>query len=375
MTPGQVWLNAASEGPIPQVSAAALQEAAGWKLSPELLTLAKFQQIPVQLKQVLGRLLNAPADEIILGNSATYGLHLLANGLPLKAGDEVVLMCNDFPSDILPWLHLKAKGIKVRQLKSAGPVLSPAELEAALNSNTRVVCLPHVHSFSGWSLDIKAIAGICHRRGIVCVANLSQSAGVLEIDLKDLPVDAVVCAGYKWLLGPYSTGFCWMKSQLRQTLDYPQAYWTVLMDAVDLQSTEEISLKDDRSSRRYDVFAPANFFNYVPWRVSIEYLLHIGLPQVQQHNQMLVAQIIDGLRAAGYEVLGPRQEGSLSPIVVYSHKNPVHNRRIHEHLKERGVHTAFWKNNVRLAPHIYNTGEDIRCFLSYLPSAASFAQS
>jgi len=109
--PGQAWLNAASEGPIPKTAAAALQEAVGWKLSPRLLTIPKFQQVPLELKKAIGRLVHVPSDEVILGNSATYGVHVLANGLGLNSGDEVLLMQNDFPSDILPWLHLKKKAL------------------------------------------------------------------------------------------------------------------------------------------------------------------------------------------------------------------------------------------------------------------------
>jgi len=96
-------------------------------------------------------------------------------------------------------------------------------------------------------------------------------AGAFEIDLTQWEVDAVVCAGYKWLLGPYGTGFCWIRKEVRQQLNYAQNYWISLMDEASLNSEGPIHLKEDHSARRYDVFGTANFFNYVPWAASIEY--------------------------------------------------------------------------------------------------------
>ena len=369
LAPGHVWLNASSEGPIPKVSAAALQEAMAWKLSPHQLTIAKFQQVPLELKKAIAGLIHVPYDEIILGNSATYGVHLLANGLPLRAGDEIVLMRNDFPTDILPWLHLKDKGVLVHQIQPAGEVLTLAEVEAALTPKTKVVCLPQVHSFSGWPLDITAIGNMCHRHGILFIVNMSQTIGAFEVNVAGLPIDAVVCAGYKWLLGPYGTGFCWVKTELRERLEYPQAYWISLMDENALSTKDEIVLKKDRSSRRYDIFGTANFFNYVPWKASIEYLFNIGMAQVQGYNQLLVDRIIDGMDIEQFELLSPVDKGRRTNIVVFSHRDRARNANILEYLKTQGVYAALWKSKLRLSPHIYNTMEDIERLLSVLCTA------
>jgi len=148
---GHTWLNVASEGPIPKKSDEALQEAIKWKSAPHLLTIPKFQQIPIRLKKAISCLINVDPDDVILGNSATYGLHLLANGLEFKAGDEIILLQNDFPTDILPWLSLKHKGVVVHQLKAQNHILTPRELEKAINRRTKLVCLPLIHSFTGYN--------------------------------------------------------------------------------------------------------------------------------------------------------------------------------------------------------------------------------
>lgn len=358
------WLNAASEGPIPLISKKALEEAIYWKLSPERLTIPMFQRVPLELKRSLANLLNVNYVDIILGNSATYGLHLLANGLPLASGDDVMVMQNDFPTDILPWLSLKERNITVRQIPSTSTVLTVDEISESVQKTTKVICLPMIHSFSGHMIDYVKIGNLCREKNILFIVNISQAAGVIPLDLNTLPIDAVVCAGYKWLLGPYGTGFCWMKESVRQSLNYPHNYWISLMDEASLMGEGDLSLNNDRSSRRYDVFGTANFFNYVPWKTSIDYLMGIGVTNIQSHNQVLMKQFIQGVDKNRFRFISPLNYSS--PIGVFTYFDSKQNKRIYDFLLSKNFHLAFWKNNLRISPHIYNQQASIDQLLGAL---------
>ncbi len=371
LDPQHIWLNVASEGPMPKKANEALQEAIEWKSAPHLLTLSKFQQVPLELKKSISRLVHVDKEDVILGNSATYGLHLLANGLEFKAGDEVVLLQNDFPTDILPWLSLQQKGVIVHQLKAKDHVLTPLELEKSMTSRTKLVCLPLIHSFTGVKLDIKTIGKLCSSRGVLCILNLSQAAGAFEVDLSQWEVDAVVCAGYKWLLGPYGTGFCWIRKEIRQQLNYAQNYWISLMNEGTLNTEGPIDLKEDHSARRYDVFGTANFFNYVPWRASIDYLTRLGLDNVEKHNQALVDHMVDGLNQEHFDLISPHPKKERTNIIVFSSKNASQNSQLFEFLKSRSFYLALWRNKLRISPHIYNTLQEIEGLLTALNDYAS----
>jgi cysteine desulfurase/selenocysteine lyase len=371
LDPRHVWLNVASEGPLPRRSNEALQEAIVWKSSPHLLTIPKFQQVPLDLKKTIARLLHVDKEDVILGNSATYGLHLLANGLEFKAGDEIICLQNDFPTDILPWLSLQKKGVIVHQLKAQNHILTPQEIKGAINHRTKLVCLPLVHSFTGHKHDIEAIAKLCRSCGILCIVNLSQAAGAFEIDLDQWEVDGIVCAGYKWLLGPYGTGFCWIRKEVRQQLNYAQNYWISLMDEASLNHDGPAVLKDDHSSRRYDVFGTANFFNYVPWQASIEYLLSVGISDIHKHNQVLVDRLVDGLDHGAFNLISPRPKAERTNIIVFSNKDASQNGHLFEFLRAKGFYLALWKNILRVSPHIYNTSEQIERLISTLNNYGS----
>ena len=371
LKPGHSWLNVASEGPLPKKANEALQEAIEWKSSPHLLTIPKFQQVPLGLKESISRLIHVDKSDVILGNSATYGLHLLANGLEFKGGDEIILLQNDFPTDILPWLSLQQKGVIVHQLKAQNHVLTLEEIQKAINRRTKLICLPFVHSFSGFKEDVKVIGKLCRSQGILFIVNLSQAVGSFEVDLTQWDLDAVVCAGYKWLLGPYGTGFCWIRKDIRQELKYDQNYWISLMDEASLNSEGLINLKDDHSARRYDVFGTANFFNFVPWKASIDYLLSLGLDHVNRHNQLLVDQMINGLDQKKFFLISPYPKKERTNIVVFSHTDASQNPILYEFLKGKGFYLALWKNKLRISAHIYNTQQEIEGLLTVLNNYAT----
>lgn len=365
---GKVWLNCASEGAIPQQSVKAAQEAISWKVNPVNLTNRRFSEVPAHLKKAIGRLMNVAADDVILGNSATYGIHLLANGLPLKRGEDIILMQNDFPTDILPWLWLEKKGVTVRQIKPQKHVLSPEEVRAAIVPSTRVVCLSHVHTFSGHVLDIEQIGAICRQHKIIFVVNFSQSLGTRPIDLSKLPVDAMTTAGFKWLLGPYGTGFCWMRPEIRHQLEYHQSFWLNTVVRQELEGEGPLTLLLANNAARYDVFGTANFFNFCPLTASINYLLEIGMEEVYRHNDALVEKLIAGLTEFSYEFISPSERSQRSNLVVFSHPDRQRNAGIFQKLIAQGIYLANWKWNLRAAPHIFNTEDDIERLLKALRS-------
>jgi cysteine desulfurase/selenocysteine lyase len=360
-----IWLNAASEGPLPLVSKEALDQVVDWKSSPFKLDIPKFIKVPLELKKTIGKLLNVESSDVILGNSASYGLHLLANGIKWKQGDQILLMQNDFPTNILPWLALEKQGVEIVQIPVQNHILTAQELEKYISKKTRLVCLSHVHTFSGLILDVDLIGEICKRNKSTFVLNISQSAGTMSIDVSEMSVDAIVCAGYKWLCGPYGTGFCWMTSSLREGLDLNQAYWIASLSESELQSEDIIKYKEQSNAQKYDVFGTSNFFNFVPFRASIDLFLDVGIENVFLYHQELIDVFLKGLDFSKYEVVSSKSKESRSSLVVFKHKVKTC-KQIYEQLLNKNIYLALWKEKLRLAPHIYNTQQEIEKVLKIL---------
>ena len=181
----------------------------------------------------------------------------------------------------------------------------------------------------------------------------------MPFHVSDYHVDAVVCAGYKWLLGPYGTGFAWINPKLREQLDYNQAYWIANLSDEVLKSEGPLTLNPSHTARKFDVFATANFFNFVPFKASIDYLLNIGIENIYQYQQSLVDQFIKKLDDYHYKLISPKEGKFRSSLIVISHRDSEKNLAIWGRLKNAQIYTAFWKGNIRLSPHIYNTSEEI----------------
>jgi selenocysteine lyase/cysteine desulfurase len=357
---GRVWLNTAHQGKLPRRAAEALQEAVGWKLRPrELTTADRFTEVPRRLRAGLARAIGAEPEDVVLANSASYGLHLIANGLDLGRGDEVVVAANDFPSDILPWIPLRERGVRVRMIEPDGEVLTPEELAAALTERTKAVCLTWVHSFSGRVLDVEAVGSLCRDAGVWFVLNGAQAVGIRPIDVMKAPVDALTSVGFKWLCGPYGTGLCWLRRELHDSLTPTKLYWLSALTSEDLAApTIDVASVEPRRAGRYDVFGTANFFNFVPFTAAVELMLEIGIDEAARYVDTLVERLVTGIDRERYRLVSAEAPGERSSLVtVEPLKEPA--ERVLERLREAGVYCAHRRGRVRVSPHVYNSPDDI----------------
>jgi cysteine desulfurase/selenocysteine lyase len=366
---GRAWLNCAHQGPLPRVAVRAAERALAQKAAPHRIGDEAFAEVPRRLKGALGRLAGVPADQVILGNSTTYGLHLLTQGVPWRAGDEVLLVEGDFPATIVPWLPLAERGVKVRLLRPERGVPDGAQLAAELRPETRLFCTSWVFSFSGQAADLDALGRVCRRRGVTFVVNGSQAVGAAPVGLAGLPVDALVSCGFKWLCGPYGTGFCWLHPDLLASLAYRPAYWLAHAGQDDLGRQVSYRLRGDLGAARYDVFGTANFLNFMPWTASVEYLLEVGVDRVAAWDQALVERLVQGLDPGRYRLLSPRGGAPRSTLVVLTHHEQARNAALHQELAAAGVDVALRDGNLRVSPHLYNTEADVDRALEVLDAA------
>lgn len=353
-----VWLNSAHQGRLPRRAARALDEAVGWKLHPEMLaSSAPFSEVPKRVRRVLARLLGAEEEDVVLSNSASYGLHLIAQGLNLGTGDEVLVPANDFPSDVLPWLLLRDRGVRVHMIEPADEVLTAEEVDAELTDRTKVVCLTWVHSFSGRVADLDRIGRVCRSRGAWFVVNGSQAVGVRPIAVESLPIDALVSAGFKWLCGPYGTGVCWLRPELRDAMRPTKLYWLSALSVEDL-AAPSLDLGSITPARTggLDIFGTANFFNHVPFAAAVELMLELGVEKVGQYVDSLVLRLLGGIEHSRYRLVSSPDVRS-SIVVVEPATEPA--GEVFDRLVAGGVQVAHRRGRIRISPHLYNVPHEI----------------
>jgi cysteine desulfurase / selenocysteine lyase len=368
---GRIWLNAAHQGPLPRVAVEEAARALAQKAAPHRIADEAFVEVPRRLRELLGRLIGAPPEQVVLGNSASWGLHVLAAGLPWQEDDEILVLADEFPATIFPWLVTERRGVIVRRLELDEPVLQPERLGRELGAATRLVAVNWVRSLTGHVVDLAGLNEVCAAAGVHLVVNATQGLGALPLDVRELPVAAITSSGFKWLCGPYATGFAWVRPDVLETMAPVQAYWLALPDGLDLDLNREGEhrLRDDLGARAYDVFGTANFLNFMPWAASLEYLLEQGIDAIAEHDQALVSTLVEGLDGTRYRFVSPTEPGERAAIVVVSASDERRNTELHELLGRSGVDVALRAGNLRLSPHLYNTRAEIDRVLALLRAA------
>jgi cysteine desulfurase/selenocysteine lyase len=356
---GRVWLNTAHQGPLPRAAVAEAVGAAEMKASPHRIPDNAFEEVPERLRSLLARLLGAAPEEIVLGDSTSHGLHLIANGLDWRDGDEVLVVDGDYPATVLPWLRLR--GVSVRRLRRAGGALTAAEVAGAIGPRTRLLAVTWVDSFTGYAADLAAIGAVCRSVGVLLVVNGAQAIGARPIDVSAVPVDALVGCGYKWLCGPYATGFCWLHPALRDRLRPLQAYWLVMHAGRGLDEMRSTELRDDVGVRAFDRFCPADFQDMLPWMASLELILSIGVERIAAHDGALTDRLVAGLPPGS--LVSPRSGPERSTLVVVDMPDAA---RRHRALADAGVDLALREGRLRVSPHLFNSAADIDRTLALL---------
>ena len=367
LDPAHVWLNCAHQGPLPRAGAEAAIRAVEMKTDPTRIAhLSSFLDPVARLRALGARLLGADAADVAVTNSASHGLNLLARGLRLSTGDEVLLLAGAFPATNLPFERLTEDGVKVRLIETAWTVgVTVDQLAAEISRDTRAVALTWVDSFSGVTADLPSIGELCRTKNVALLVNASQGIGARPLDVSETPIDALVTCGYKWLCGPYGTGFTWIHPRLRRRLHCTQANW--LAAATDLDATADMEAAGSSTIRAWDGFDTACFNNTLPWEAALELLLEVGIDQIARHNGELVARLHAGLQRRGYEPRGPRDGSSVSAIVPFSHRDPSRNPSIWEELERQKIWISLRRGMLRASPHAYNTAEEIDRLIDALP--------
>lgn len=365
---GRVWLNTSHQGAIPLRARDAVLEAAEWKLSPHRLTGERFRAVPARLRAALGRLINASAEDVILANGASHGQHIWAAGLGLEAGDEVLLMKEDFPSNRLPWLRQARRGVVVRDIEAAGPVPTAEEVEQMLGPRTRAVSLSWVHSFTGRRVDLEEVGEVCRAAGVPFLVNTTQGLGNLRLDVDSLPIDGITNAGWKWLCGHYAVGFCWMRPEFRARVDSDRAYWLAFQTAKDLEQAGDPDPNRDVGARRFDLFGTANFQQFHPWATTIELLLDLGVDRVARVDAMHATRLLEGMDPQLFRVVSADPPESAIVVVEPLRRTAA---EIANDLERRGFDVAVRRGRLRFSPHLYTSTDDLVRLLELLHEASA----
>ncbi|MBW1995510.1 MAG: aminotransferase class V-fold PLP-dependent enzyme [Deltaproteobacteria bacterium] len=304
------------------------------------------------VREKFAKLINATPDEVTLIKNTTEGLNIAANGIPLNAGDNVIITDLEHLNNVYPWLNLKErKGVEVRILKSRNGRLSLEDLKPIVDQRTRSLSISSV-TFTGLKIDLKPFGQFCKEHDMYFVVDGIQGVGRLALDVRDCWVDILACGGHKGLMAGRGIGCLYVSKEIIDTLDV-----TFAGPPVDLRhepvSTE---FKQAEGAKKFDA-GGANYSGVCALDAALSFLEKIGISNIEPYDLHLGQVLVDGVREIrGIRILSPIHPGESSGIVSITTQD---NRQMAKILEANNIQVSCRGSGIRISPHFYNTEEEI----------------
>lgn len=312
--------------------------------------------VRLEVKTKLAKLLGGASSDYALITSTGVGVGIVASGLNFKSGDNIVMPEDEHRNNIFPWLALKEKSVEIRFVPvSKTGLIKINDIESLIDDRTVVVSIAAVRFNSGFRSDLKKISDLAHKNNALFFVDAIQAAGIVPLNVLDMGIDVLSCAGFKWLLGSPGTGFLYINEKARKLIK------PVLpgMFAAENSNTE---LKYFSDSRMYETGSIAYSLFYA-WQKSLDFLTELGIENIYTKVLMLTDLLIKGLRERDVEILSEvANKSERSAILFFSLGSEKLNQSLEEKLKENNIIIAVRDGKCRMSPSFYNSENDIEEF-------------
>jgi selenocysteine lyase/cysteine desulfurase len=352
--PGLIYLNHAAVAPWPLRTAEAVARFAGENVARGAADYPRWMVVESALREQLRTLLGARSpDDVALLKNTSEGLSVVAHGLPWRAGDNVVISDQEFPSNRIVWESLRAFGVEVRRaaLSSDNP---EEDLLRQVDHNTRLLAVSAVQYATGLRLDLERLGNGCRARGVLFCVDAIQSLGVVPMDVEAFGIDFLAADGHKWMLGPEGLAVFWVRPELRERLRLHQYGWHMVEHPGDYERPE---WQPAAGARRFECGSP-NVLGIHALQASLSLLLEQGITEIERSVAARVDQLATGCRSRGLLLLSPEDPARRAGILTFCHPS-LPALQLHERLARAGVVCAPRGGGVRLSPHFYTPPDQL----------------
>lgn len=339
-------------------------EAVRAKSSPWKLSAAEWFSGAEILRTLAGQLLDVDSEGIALVPAVSYGIAVAAANLPLSANQAVVLLDQEFPSNVYAWRELARKtGARIVTVRRSEETSWTEALERGVDKNTAIVAVPQCHWTDGSKIDLERVAQRARKVGAALVIDASQSLGACPLDLGRVQPDFLVAVGYKWLLGPYGLGYLYVAPKWRSSGVALEQSWLTRAGSEDFTRLVEYTDEYRPGARRFDMGEFPQFALGPMAIAALRQVLAWGVTHIHTALSTLTAEIAQRTREEGYSALTPDQRcghmiGIRHPGVIPS--------ELAARLNEAKIFVSIRGDSIRIAPHLYNDRNDIDRFFEVL---------
>lgn len=363
MTSEYVYLNAATQAPLPNRTRQALEQAIARAQFPQTDRSRVTPPIDVARAR-LASLLRVSETDLVFTSNTTHGLNICTRGIAWRPGDNVVLPAHEFPSVMAAWLALRPLGVEVRLVPWQGSGATVEQLMAAVDARTRVVSCSAVAWTTGYRMDLEELGRRCATAGCLLVVDGIQAVGALDLDMRALRLSALSFHGYKWLLAGFGCGALYVAPD---AIDRIQPTFVGPHGLVREPDSADEALEWKPGAQRY-AGGTNNMLGLTALAASLELLRELDVASIEAHNARLVERLLRGLQRVAPEarLVSSADPARRSAITVFTLGERARDEQLVQRLDEQRICVALRPLGIRVAPHCYNNEDDIDRLLEAL---------
>jgi len=351
LDPEIVYLNHAAVAPWPRRTAEAVRRFAAENATRGASNYPAWLETEQALRGRLARLLNASStDDIALVKNTSEALSLVAYGLPWEAGDNIVGIAQEFPSNRIVWESLAPLGVELRLLDLYAAQDPEGELLTLCDGRTRLLSVSAVQYARGLRMDLERLGTHCRRHGILFCVDAIQQIGALPFDVQTVNADFAAADGHKWMLGPEGLAVFYVREEVREQLRLHQYGWHMVEHVGDFERRD---WEPACSAVRFEAGSP-NLLGIQALEASLSLLEELGMDAVARAIDANVTLGMELVRSHGFELLSDPRPERRSGILTFRVPGVDHSR-LYRELMRHGVICAQRGGGIRFSPH-FHTG-------------------
>ena len=333
-----------------------------WKIDPEFHF---FYQIK-ETKIIFSNLFNISYKNVSLIPSASYGISTAANNIKLtKTKNKILILKDQFPSNVYPWMELSKKQEGILEIiDDLNENTLTEEIINKISEEVAVVAIPNIRWTDGYIIDLKKVSDACKKFDVNLILDLTQSAGAMQIDLKEINPEFAIIANYKWMLGPYSTGFLYISDKFIDGVPLEET-WIGRKNSQDFSKLTDYQSLYNSDSIRFDMGQRANFSLLPGVKAALEQLHDWSIKEIENtlyQNNMIICK---GLSELGFEILS---EKNRAPHFISARLPGYDGNLLINILKKNKIFISERSGFLRITPHLWNNEEDFFKLINCLKS-------
>lgn len=365
------YLNCAYKAPLLIQAEAAAMKALNVAHEPQFYAPEHYFDRSEEARTLFSQIVGCRPSEVAVVASASYGLASALANVACRAGQHALTIDKEFPSGHLSlqrWCHTHSAELNV-----VSPLHQDEQAEEwndrivdQITEATAVVLLSSIHWMNGIKFDLERIGEKCSAVGAKFIVDGTQSVGALPMDVKKFKIDALVCAAYKWLLGPYSTGLAYMGEAFNEGIPLEETWMnrTNAMHFSDLTNYDPVYKPD---AGRYNVGESANFILMPMLCEGLRQVNEWTPEAVQNYAGELIKPLLDYQENQGLRTENPAYVSNhLFALNLPANADPT---KLKEELAEKRIYVSVRGTSLRVSVNLFNTDEDVEKLISALRNA------